>query len=183
MSFLDKYLDGNRLGSLPQVALDRLRELEQQLNNTSTENGGNFDECVTVFGPQLADLSQRLSDKIKTISVKSIKDAIGLIRFATNVGFEIHQIVENVKDCVLPGELPEEEKKARQIDFSKDMAYFIWMTVDPLAGKLTWIPFKKTIEEKLVKWVAGMAVGLASDFLNKNGVTKASTDADYVKVI
>ena len=180
-SFLDKYLDGNQLSSLPSAALDRLRQLEEELQDKSAEGGGDFGECVKTFGPQLADLSQRLGAKIKSLSVKSIRDAIDLIKYATNVGFEIHQIVDSIKDCVLPDQLPPEAQKQRQIDFSKDLAYFVWMTVNPLGDKLNWIPFKKTIEAKLVKWIAGMAVELASELIDKNEVTKASTT--YIKAI
>lgn len=173
MSFLDKYLDGNQLSALPQAVVDRLKALEEELDDTSAANGGNFEECIKQFGPQLADLSQRLGTKIKSISVHSIGDAIDLIKFAANIGFEIHQLVDNIKGCVMPTPLPAAEAKERQIEFSKDLAYFVWLTADPLGPYLNWLPFKKTLERKLVRWIAGMAVELAADLLEKNGVTKS----------
>lgn len=182
-SFIDKYLDKNRLSAISDKAKETLARLEQEVQDNMSVNGGDYEECVKQFGPQLADLAQRLSEKLKTFSIKSISDAIEAIKFAKNLGFEIYQIVDSVKDCVMPTPLPAEEAKQRQVSFGKDLAYFVWMTADPLAGRLGWIPFKKTLEMRLVKWIAGMAIELAYDVFEKNAVSKAAVGQPYLKAL
>jgi hypothetical protein len=168
MSFLDKYLENHGLGSVPQRMKERVARLEEKLNTTLTDSGGNFDECVKSFGPQLADISSRLGQRIKGMRVQSFRDAWELVKFAKNIGFEIYQVVDAVRDCVFKDGLTGEAAKQREIAFGKDLAYFVWLTANPLKDRFDWLPFKKTIEEKLVKWIAGMAIELAYDMLNKS---------------
>ena len=185
MSFLDKYLGDNKLKEISGGALTRLQDLEEKLRLESDEEGKDFDECVKLFGPRLVDIATRLGERVRGISVKSIQDALSLIQFAAHIGFEIYQVTNDVKDCVIPEGLSEAESLARQIDFSKDLAYFVWLTADPLAGKLSWIPFKKTLEEKLVRFVAGAAAKLAIDLLKKkdSSVAKASHGSTFISVL
>lgn len=182
MSFLDEYLSKGTLGEVSTKVKDTLSQLEQKLSDQTASSGGNFDDCVQVFGPQMMDLATRLKGRLSSISVHSLSEAWDLLKFAKNIGFEVYQIIENVKGCVFKDGLTGDAAKQRELAFGKDLAYFVWLSVSPLEGKLTWVPFKKTIEEKLVKWIAGMAIQLAEDVLNKT-VNKAESGDTIVKAL
>lgn len=182
MSFLDEYLSSSdKLTAVSDKVKNALKDLEHKISNQTNESGGDFNECVKEFGPQLADLADRLKTKISSLSIKSFSDAWNIIKFAKNLGFEVYQITDNVKDCVFK-DTPDSEKEAKELEFGKDLAYFVWLSVNPLNGKLTWLPFKTTLEKKLVRWIAGMAIELARDVLNKT-VNKSETNSDIVKAI
>jgi len=183
MSFLSKYLDQARLEELAPKVKDHLSLLESLMEDDLSSANENFDECLKVFGPQIADVARRLGDVVRSFSVLSLAEAFNTLKLASKIGFEIYQIVRGVKDCVLPEGLSEEQSKAKQIKFGKDLAYFVWLTAAPLEGKLKWVPFKKKIEEGLVKWVAGAAIELAFDMDAKHGWFGKSSVDNFIKVI
>ncbi len=182
MSFIDTYLTKYKLDSLPQSVKETLNKVEQTLNdkaNAITDGEAKFNECLKQYGPDIASVTERVSEKFKGISVKSVSDAISLLRFISSIGFEVYQIVDHLSACALPDSLSEESKKSAKIDFGVELTYFVWVTVSPLEGKLSWIPFKKTIERKVVRWLSKTSIQFAYDYFNRPPQSSSS----YLRVI
>ncbi len=183
MSFLDQYLNKHRLEKLPEKAKKKLAKLETHLaskiNNNSTPKS--FEDCIVRLGPRLGDLIERVSLHFDSFEW-SVSGVLAAFRFVNSISIEVFQIVEEIKDCVVTDGMSEAEQHKAKVDFGKDLVWFIWMTVDPLKGRLTWIPFKRTIEKKVVLWLAGMALESTVDLFNANeGVASFGVETRVVK--
>lgn len=170
MSFLDNYLDKYRLSNISEKVKKNLDKLEGELAKKIDANptDAKFEDEVKKFGPQIADIVSKFAEHFKNKPGWSVSTAFGSFKFVLNIGVEVFQIVEGMKSAIVTDDMPEEEQHAAKVDFGKDLIFFIWMSVDPLAGRLSWIPFKKTIEKKLVYWVAGMALDFTVDLFAAN---------------
>lgn len=168
MGFVDSYLNNNKLPPVSDKVKKRLGRLEEEMKQKTSDAEGAFEDCLSQFEPDITDISGRLAEKLSDLHVGGIGDAIEMIKFAKNMGFEIYQLVINMKSCVIPPDLSPDQEKERILDFGQDLAWFIWMIVDPLKGKFLWIPFRKKIEEILVRWIAGMGMELAWDVFDNN---------------
>lgn len=182
MSILTQYLNNHRLDAVPTKVKNTLANLEQVITGQMLDGTGDLDGCVQQFAPKMIDLTDRLKTYFQSFSIKSFGDALEAVKSAKNIGFEAYQIIMSVKGCVVPDGLSPEEEKAKTITFGKDMAYFIWLTVNPLAGKLSWMPFKTTLEKLAVRWIAALGIELAYDLMQKNAVVKMSGET-YIKAI
>jgi len=175
MSFLESYLKKHRLDKIPDKHKKNLKKLEDKLND-QLQGSSTFEDCLKDYGPEISDLVERASNALKDLSFSFQK-----LRVVINIGIEVYQVVEQMDDCVLVDGMTEEEKKAARIEFGRDLTYFIWMTVDPLADYLTWLPFKKKLEKLIVRWLAGYAMEAAIDmFTAQSQVNTMSAEAPLI---
>jgi hypothetical protein len=170
MSFIDHYLKEQNLDPLPESTKKNLDKLEKEIKAKIDDNptDSTFEEVAKKYGAQIGDIVARFSAHWKAIDGWSISTVIGSLRFVINIGVEVRQLVEQMKGDIVTDDMTPEESKAATVDFGKSLVFFIWKTVDPLQGRLSWIPFKKTIERKLVFWVADMAFDFAGDLINRH---------------
>lgn len=176
MSFIDTYLEKYRLDQIPDKVKDKLELLEEEMKDKS--QSPNFSDCLSKFGPQIADLVERLSKQIDNLHVGSFKEALNLFRFVKSVAFEVYQIMEGLEECAIPDGLTPEEEKAAKIDLGTDLTYFVWVTIDPLKNVFNGLPFKKTLEKWLVRWLSHMSIEFTMDFLEAN--TVGQTDSVFI---
>lgn len=176
MSFLDHYVAKYRLDKMPEKHKENIEKIEKKLEQITKQAKGKltFDDLLKQFGPQIADLVERVSKYIGEIKNWSFSTIIGVFRFVNSIATEVHQIVEQMAGCVVDDTMTEQEKHSAKVSFGKELVYFIWKTVDPLRGRLSWIPFKQTIEKKLVMWLAGMALESTVDLFAASGLTQMS---------
>lgn len=171
MSFIDHYLEKENLDPIPEANKKNLDKLEKELQRKINESPilrSTFEDVAKKYGPQIADIVGRFSKHWKSVDGWSISTVVGSLRFVMNIGVEVKQLVELMEgNIVSPGMSPSEAKEAKT-DFGKSLVWFIWKTVDPLKGRLSWIPFRKTIERKLVNWVADMAFDFAGDLVDRH---------------
>jgi hypothetical protein len=176
MSFIDHYLKEHNLDPLPQDIKKNLDKLEKEIKAKIDDNptDSTFEDVAKKYGPQIADIVGRFREVLgeydywKTTGGWSVGTVIGILRFVINIGVEVKQLVDQMKGDIVSDSLSFEQAKAAKIDFGQSLVYFIWKTVDPLKGRLGWIPFKKTVEKKLVFWVASMAFDFAGDLINRH---------------
>ena len=164
MSFIDHYLKEHDLDALPDDAkknLDKIeKEIKAKINDNPTDS--TFEDVAKKYGPQIADIVGRFRQHWKADD----KSVTGDLRFIINIGVEVKQIVDQMKGDIVTEDMTPEQSQVATTDFGQSLVYFIWKTVDPLKGRLSWVPFKTTIEKKLVFWVAGMAFDFAGDLIN-----------------
>lgn len=177
MSFLDNYLKNYKLEELSTGAKKLLTsleaELEEKINKTDTPS--KFEDVIKEFGAKIADLVERFANYWKTVKGLSFSSVGSTLRFVINIGVEVKQIVDDMTKHLVPANATDVEKKAIQSDFGKDLTFFVWKTVDPLKDKLNFIPFKATIEKKLVRWIAGMAIEFAYDLFTQKAMSANSS--------
>lgn len=159
MSFLESYLKKHRLDAMPEKHKKNLEKLEKKIDE-KIQGSGTFETCLQKFGPQISNLVERASKALRDISFSFQK-----IRVVINIGIEVYQLIDQMDDCVVTDNMFESEKKAARLEFGKDLTYFIWMTIDPLANYLVWLPFKKKIERFIIRWLAGYAMEAAIDIM------------------
>ena len=162
MGFIDAYLDKHRLDKMPGRIKEKLDDLEAKINE-KTKQDSSLEYCMTHYGPEISDLIERVA-----AGIKEYDGIIDLLRFVSTIGFEVYQIIDRISDCVIPDGLTPEEEKPLKIELVADLTYFVWATIDPFGGKLGWVPFKKTIEKKVVMWLAKMAAQFAYDYFDAN---------------
>ena len=149
---------------MPEKHQKNLEKIEKKLAE-KIEDPAKFEDALKRHGPQIADLVERASDALKDMSFSFQK-----FRVVISIGIEVYQLVEEMSDCIISDDMDEEQQKAAKVEFGKDLTYFIWMTVDPIGGYVNWLPFKKTIEKWLVRWLAGYAMETAMDMLEAQGI-------------
>lgn len=173
MGFLDNYLKSYRLDEITANAKSSLDKIEKDLEKVLKENENNpaFEECVKMFGPKIADLVDRFSSHFTNLNGWSFAAIKSSLRFVINIGTEVYQIVESVKQLVVTPSMSQAEAHAAKVNFGQHLSYFVWSTVDPLKGKLSWLPFKNTVEKKLVFWIAGMTLEHTVDLFAAQGIS------------
>lgn len=183
MSFLDQYLTKYKLDALPKSVQNTINRLEASLREDirASAGGSNFDFCIKEKAPQIADLVERLSAYMDSQPSTSI---LNKFKFVYNIGVEVHQIVNDMSHCVLKDSMTTEEKHKAKLEFGKKLVLLVWVTVDPLKNKFNWIPFKKTIERKLVLKLSNVALESVVDLFMAQGISPFSNDATvFVKGI
>lgn len=171
MGFLNQYLDKHRLDKMPKKMKKKLDKLEKKLQDYVAGSKGklSFEDIIKEFGPQIADLVERVSQYKDNMPPITWRNALSIFRFVQSIATEVFQIVEAMKDAIVDGSMSEEEQRQAKVEFGTELVYFIWMTVDPLKGKFTWLPFKKALEKMIVKWLAGMAMESLVDLFIAQG--------------
>jgi hypothetical protein len=160
MSFLEEYVSKHLLDDLSPKQQENINKLEEVLKEQVTN--GSFEDILKQYGVQIADLVNRTSQAV------SGEFSLSKLRVIINVAIEVYQLVDVMSDKVIKPDMSEEDKKSAKITFGQDLTYFIWMTVDPLKEYFNWLPFKKTIEKKLVKILAGYGIRAAIDIIKSN---------------
>lgn len=177
MSFLDNYLKEHKLAPIPKKSQEDLEKLEKFLDNRAAVKKSKlvtvitsrtFEDIITDYSSDLMNLMERFRLQISAVNLKSIGGILDSLRFVISMGTEVYQLVDAISDDIVLESMTEREKHNAKISFGKDLAYFVWKTIDPFHKKYRWIPFRNTIEKKLVMWVAGMGLNAASDFFTRD---------------
>lgn len=173
MSFLNHYLKKHRLDQMPEKMKERVEKAEQDLNKHISQAKGpmTFEDCLKVYGDDIADLVERISNHIKDRPPLSFSSVINTLKFVYSISTEAWQIVDAMSDCVIDDSMSEEDQREAKIEFGKRLVYFIWLTADPFGKKLSWLPFKKTIEKAVVRFLSELALEAAIDFFDAQGAT------------
>lgn len=184
MSFVDHYLRKHRLDKMPEKVKERTKKLEDKLHEYVGKAAGEktFEDCLKEYGTEIADLVERVSQHVKNRPPLSLGGVINTFKFVYSISVEVYQIVEAMSACIIDESMSPEEQHDAKVGFGKELVYFIWMTVDPLAGRFGWIPFKRSVEKKLVMWLAGMALESTVDLFEAQGM-KAFGASDEQRII
>lgn len=169
MSFIDIYMKKNRIGDVSLVARKNLAKLEKKLDTITqkSKKGLSFLDAIKDYGEVIGNLIERIqqhSDGWKF----TVSGAFASFRFVYSIAFEVYQIIEAMKDDVVPDGLTGEKAWQAKRIFGKNLIYFIWKTIGPLDKSFNWVPFKKTIEKKLVLWLAGMGMDISRSMFEAN---------------
>ncbi len=175
MGFVNNYLDKHRLDKMPEKHKTNVENLEKKLVDKAQGNNGAIDfekDVLVAYGPQIADLVERAS--------KALHGGFSFSQFRVviNIAVEVYQLVDQMADKVIPPGYTGIKAHEAKVEFGKDLTYFIWKTIDPVGNYVNWLPFKKSIERGLVRWLAGYALDAALDMLEaqKDAVTTMSAD-------
>jgi len=166
MSFIDTYIEKYRLDSIKPKTKKNLAALENKLSD-ATNDASSFEDIIKDQADIITDLINRVSEHFRGRKF-SFKNVVSSFRFVISISTEIYQIVEQIKSSIISRDMTENEIAAAKHDFGVDLVWFVWMTVGPLDKVFTWMPFKKTIEKMLVRWIAGMALKSAVDLFTTN---------------
>lgn len=172
MSFLQNYIDHFSLDPLSPGNQKNLQNLENELNEITKSQNLSFEDVLKEYQPQIMDLIDRLHTKLATwkFSWSGIFDSF---QFVKSISLEVVQMVNGIESKIIDPVATQEENKQKKISFSVQTACFIWAIVNPIGKYCNWIPFKKTIEKKLVNWIASMSVKAAFNFFdNKSNKPK-----------
>ncbi|KKM14855.1 hypothetical protein LCGC14_1701940 [marine sediment metagenome] len=162
MGFLTEYLQNNRLDPVSSKVSKNLEALEAKLQEQSKT--GEFDKAIQKYGPEILALVQRASKAFAKMSFSLSK-----LKVIAQLGTEVYQLVDKIQDIIITENMTEEEKEAAKVAFGTDLIYFIYLTINPLKGKFTWLPFKKSIEKKVVLWLAEMGMESAMKLFDSIG--------------
>lgn len=165
MGFIDTYVKKHRLGDISKRAKKHLSKIEKTLDNITekAKKGLSFLDSIKEHGDQIGDLIERVKQ-----GISSDEGLFSRFRFISSIAIEVYQLVDLMHDEVVPDGLTGEKAWQAKRTFGVQLIYFIWEAVGPLDKIYTWIPFKKTIERKLVRWLAGMGMDAARSLFNVN---------------
>ena len=151
MSFIDTYVKKNRIGDISSGVRKNLDKLEKKLDTVTkkSKKGLSFLDTIKEYGEEIGDLIERVQQHFDGWEF-TLKGAFSSFRFVYSISIEIYQIIEAMKDDIVPDGLTGEAAWQAKRDFGGQLVYFIWKTVGPLDKRFNWVPFKKTIEKKLV---------------------------------
>lgn len=189
MSFLDHYVKKHRLPKMPEKMKEVVNKVEQELHKHINQSKGSmtFDDCLKVYGDDIADLVERISNHLANRPPLSLSNSIKTLKFVYSISIEAWQMVDAMSDCVIDDTMSEADQKAAKIEFGKKLVYFIWITANPLGSRLSWLPFKKTIEKAVIRFFAGLALESAIDFFDAQGAkgteTFSTTKTQVVKAL
>ena len=179
MSFIDTYMKKHRIGDISSGVRKNLDKLEKKLDSVTkkAKKGLSFLDAVKDYGEEIGDLIERVRQHFDGHKFKIFSD----LRFVSSIAIEIYQIVDAMKDEIVPDGFAGEAEWQAKRNFGKNLIYFIWKAVGPLDKRFNWIPFKKIIEKRLVLWFAGMGMDTARNMFEAN--KEVSTFAANDKVV
>ncbi len=169
MSFIDVYMKKHRVGKITNANKKNIKKLEDKLSSITKQSklGLSFLDTIRQHGGQLGDLIERIQQHFDEWKF-TWKNTFSAFQFVYSIATEVYQIVDTMHDEIVPtGATPEEAKEIKRT-FGKNLVYFVWKTIDPLGKAFRWIPFKKTIEKKLVLWLAGLGLDAAQNLFKAN---------------
>ncbi len=172
MSFIDTYMKKNRIGDITSGARKKLDKLEEKLNTITKKarKGLSFLDTVKEYGDEIGDLIERVQQHFDGREL-TLKGAFPGFGFVYSIAIEVYQIIDAMKDNIVPDGLTGEAAWDAKRNFGVQLIHFIWKTVGPLDKRFNWIPFKKTIEKKIVFWLAGMGMDAARNMFKANKET------------
>lgn len=167
MSFIDTYMKKHRIGDISSASRKSLDKLEKKLDSITknAKNGASFLDSIKEYGEEIGDLIERVQ---KHFDGWEFSETFSSFRFISSIAIEVYQIIDSMKDEIVPDGITGEPAWQAKRTFGKNLTFFIWKTVGPLDKKFNWIPFKKTIEKKLVLWLAGMGIDTARSMFKAN---------------
>lgn len=182
MSFLQNYVTKYRLDDLSSSTIERLKEVEDtikfEIEKYTGDPEGVFENCLKQHGDNISDLIERIATTVNFSNLKTWKDYLGTSRHIWSIAVEVHQVVEQMGECAIKPDATPQEKKASKALFGTELVYFVWVTVDPLSKKFRWLPFKKTIEKIIVKWIARKALQSVFEMFNANVMSLQTMSSD-----
>ena len=169
MSFIDKYMKKHRVGKITSGTRKNLDKLEKNLDTIVKrgKNGLSFLDAVKEYGHEIGDLIERLQQHFDGWKLTT-KNLFSTFHFVYSIATEVYQIVDAMHDEIVPDGITGDKAWQLKKKFGQELVCFIWKTIGPIDKKFNWIPFKKTIEKKLVMWLAGMGMDAARKFFDKN---------------
>lgn len=173
MSFLDTYVKKYRLDKLDTKTKKNVHKLEKKLDDWQyfpLGKGLSFEDVIKDHANFIADLIERVSEQFGgwTRWKLSFKQIWSSFRFVISIATEVYQIVEKIKSSLVFDTVSEAEGNVLKRKFGQDLVWFIWTAVGPMNKTLTWLPFRKTIEKMIVRWIAGMGLDAAKDLFQAN---------------
>ena len=173
MSFIDHYLEKHKLKPLQPKVKKNIEKLENKLKKHIASSKGplTFDDLLKKHGEDIADLVARVSAYVKDFPPLTFTNAARIFKFVYSISIEVYQIVESMAQCVIDDSMSNEEVHEAKVKLGQELVYFVWLTVDPIGGRFTWIPFKKAIEKGIVFWLAGMALNSVVDLFAAQGIS------------
>lgn len=187
MSFLDTYVKKYRLDKMDKKKKTNLENLETKLDKTLKRSGVNasFSDVVKEHAEQIGDLIERVSQHFDDWEF-SWRTAISSLQFVYNIAIEVYQIVEQMRLSSVTSGMSSDQEWNVKVQFGRELVYFVWMTVGPLDKMLNWMPFKKTIEKRLVLWIGGMGMAAARCLFTANKDVRtfsANITSEFVKAL
>ena len=169
MSFIDTYIKKNRIGDISSSVRKNLAKLEKKLDTVTkkAKKGLSFLDSIKGYGEEIGDLIERVQQHFDGWKF-TFSNAMGSFRLVSSMAIEVYQIIDTMKDEIVPDGVTGEPAWQAKRSFGKNLIFFIWKTVGPLDKRFNWIPFKKTIEKKLVLWLAGMGMDTARGLFKAN---------------
>lgn len=182
MSFIDTYMKKHRIGDISSSVRKNLAKLEKVLDSVTkkAKKGLSFLDAIKDYGDEIGDLIERVQQHFDGWKF-TLTGAFSSFRFVYSIAIEVYQIIDAMKDEIVPDGLTGEQAWQAKRVFGKNLIFFIWKTVGPLDKRFNWIPFKKTIEKKLVLWLAGMGMDTARSMFKAN--KEVSSFADNNKAV
>ena len=189
MSFINYYLKGP-VSRLPcDVPRDVPRDVKHRLSKieagiTEKINGFlEFEDVIKDYAPRIVDLLDALRRHFEEWKL-SVTQIVSTFKFVINISIEVGQIVEQIEYAIITDNMTKEEKYRKKIEFGQEFTYFIWAIIDPLKDQYNWIPFKRTLEEMIVKWLAAMALTATMDLLMANKtVSSLGMGKNYIRAL
>lgn len=188
MSFLNTYVKKHRLEKLGKKAKKNLTKLEKKLDDSiKSSTGGklSFEDAIKNQANIVADLVERVSKHFDGWKL-NYKNVLSSFKFVISISTEVHQIVEQIKTSIVSDQMNKAEAEEAKLEFGKNLVWFVWMAVGPLDNILTRLPFKKFIEKKLVRWLAGMGLESAMHLFQTNkgtSVFAANDKVEHIKAV
>lgn len=187
MSFIDTYMKKNRLGDISSATRKNLDKLEKKLDavTAKAKNGTSFLDSIKNHGEQIGDLIERVQQHFSGWKF-TWRNSFSTFQFIYNIAIEVYQIIDTMHDEIVPEGVTGEKAWEAKSEFGKQLIYFVWKAIGPLDKTLNWIPFKKTIEKKLVLWIAGMGLESARKLFSANKEVSsfsANTDTVFMKAL
>jgi hypothetical protein len=170
MSFIDTYIEKNRIGDISQANRQNLAKLEKRLLDTVTKkakNGLSFLDAIKNYEEEIVDLIGRVRQHFAGWKF-TLSKAFSSFRFVSSIAIEVYQIINVMQDEIIPEGVTGDAAWRIKRDFGKSLIYFIWKTIGPLDKQYNWVPFKKTIERRLVLWLAGIGIDTARSMFEAN---------------
>lgn len=181
MSFLDTYVKKYRLDKLSSGTKKNLVKLETQLDKVTKKaaKGVSFLDSIKDHANTISDLIERVAKHFDGWKL-GLTTVLPSLRFVISIATEVYQIVEQMHDSIVQSGMTKEQQSEAKLAFGKDLVWFVWTTVGPFDKVLTWLPFRKTIEKKLVHWIAGMGLEAALDLFSANSQDVSSFSSNMV---
>ena len=147
MSFIDTYMKKHRIGDISKSTRKGLDKLEKKLDaiTAKAKDGLSFLGAVKDYGDEIGDLIERVKKHFDGWKFTT-ENALASFQFVISISTEVFQIIDAMKDEIVPDGLTGEKAWEAKKKFGQQLVYFIWKSVGPFDKKFNWIPFKKTIE-------------------------------------
>ena len=156
MSFLDKYLDHDKLDKISDKTKKILEEVEKTLDD-SLVGDDNFSNLIKDHSDKIMSMIARIKDQFDDWSL-SVGNLVSAYRFILDIAAEVSEIVDELSDKIVPPGTPPDAARRLKIQFGQDLTYFIYMLWNPRIIK--WVPdwIETKVEKKIISKLAGMVM-------------------------